>query len=400
MHADIKQHSFEHTLVKYMSDKLNLPEASRTPSGTLTGYWGELNHDAAYFFAKADGSDPVSAVKYKENEHVAERQECADKYLKTDDDTKWCRYYFSIPLNTGLATSHHCLPPNIPIKISLPRTKPKRALLACVVDISNHSILKKWDESDQITIYNPQLNMWYMKSDEIERKMSSPKIEDFRWRFREPCIKTFQLLGGQSSFTFQLEINEPLPNTICLAMQDTDTLENGSFWKSGIKFTPNNLESIDITIGSQSLESFPLRVRKAVNYADSTGLHVRNNWGEAYRNYLSTTKQIDNPFNSGSITQKNYEDYNFITPVDLNAMGIKTGELSVHLKFIEPLTESKKLSLIYVAFFQKEMKMDSKFQMQIEHCQSNKCVDSSIYEKPKLKMGVKKRRGRKRARQY
>lgn len=85
------------------------------------------------------------------------------------DGKNWRKYNFIAPINHGVARDGCLLPPGIRYRLCFARAKPERSLLVIGPDKD-----LKYDERS-VVLSNPQLNLVYISSHEIDNKINRLK---------------------------------------------------------------------------------------------------------------------------------------------------------------------------------------------------------------------------------
>jgi len=197
--------------------------------------------------------DALSTELFSEIEHEGET------YLMP-----WRRYYFSVPLNTGLARTTDCLPSNIPVRLRFQRAPASYALIKISdkITIKQKSDTKVTAEIDYtynesvIPILNPVMSLYYAYSGELEQSMSRIRTSKIEIPFYDYVTRRTVLDGGLSNYDVNL-VQGDLPKYIIFALSDLERL-NGSETLSLTKFVQGELESFDLIFDHESVLEFPL----------------------------------------------------------------------------------------------------------------------------------------------
>jgi len=176
----------------------------------------------------------------------------------------WRRYYFSVPLNTGLARTTDCLPSNIPVRLRFQRAPASYALIKIseTITIKKKSDTKVTAELEYtynegvIPIVNPVMSLYYAYSGELEQSMSRIRSSKIEIPFYDYVTRRTVLDGGLSNYDVNL-VQGDLPKYIVFALSDLERL-NGSDKKSLTQFSQGELDSFDLILDHESILGFPL----------------------------------------------------------------------------------------------------------------------------------------------
>ena len=189
----------EYALTYYMNSRMNMPEAALTSTGALTGYWGKESWDSSHFAATLHKDGDGNLVSWDKNSNVDVRRVGAESIVL--GNVPHFRYYITLKLNTGLATSPEPLPKDIPISIKLFRADAKRALLACLTEMATDTnqqpylnVLKTYPHR-HIPIVEPILHASYVVSDYYTRHLQASRVMNFKYKFNESSIQRYALNG-------------------------------------------------------------------------------------------------------------------------------------------------------------------------------------------------------------
>ena len=221
-------------------------------------------------------------------------------------------------------------------RFSFVRAAPSRSLL--VVD-ENQDL--KFD-GRAIELLNPQFNVVYIDSLEIERKMNRLKGQSLS--FSDYPLRTIIINEGLSEYDLSI-IQGAMPELVVFALVGVDRFA-GSFTTSPTKFSRHNMTQFELALNSDVLNDYPIEMKGG----DSI---------EFYRQYLKNTERLDNPFCSSVTTQTEFDNSNFMIVHNFDNEKGQEGQLTCKIKFVKPLT--KKLILIFMPVSEKRIYFDNYF---------------------------------------
>ena len=177
-----------------MNARMNMPEATLTSTGGLTGYWGKENYNATHFAAKIKEDEDGNMTGWEANATCSIRRLYAESL--TLNNKPHYRYYLTLKLNTGLASCAEPIPKDIPLSIKLTRAAASKALLACVtkpdVDAAGNTYIQILEEYSKncIELIDPSLHVSYVVSEYYDKRLSPTRIPNFKYKFNEAQIQT------------------------------------------------------------------------------------------------------------------------------------------------------------------------------------------------------------------
>ena len=167
----------------------------------------------------------------------------------------WRRYYFSVPLNHGLARSTDCLPAEVPTQICFHRAPASFALIKLTNEIElklksdqsqKENVVFTYDEN-VIPINNPVLSAYYAYSNELDQSMSKVRLYNLEIPFLDYVVRRTVLDSGLSQYDVSL-MQGKLPKYLMMGLTSLDRL-SGDETLSMTKFTQNELTSFDLKLG-------------------------------------------------------------------------------------------------------------------------------------------------------
>ena len=324
--------SLDYPITKYVLDRINTPENLLTTAGQLQGYWSSKNYDSTTLIKQKEDLASVTGMKSE----IELRQAHAQR--KTIDGKEYDRYYFNMPLNSGLAMTSRPLPKDVPLKFTFVRAPPSRALMS-IVDKTAHKDL----DGISITLNDPQFVATMITSDYYERKYASHRLERLAFPFLNLMTRLDLMKEGQGTFKFTVATGSLPSAMVCLLMEPAAV--EGDYRESSMDFKQHNLESIDLQIDSRSIPDYPIKRDGTLGFA-------------FYHKYLKTCNFLDNALSASGLDFESFQKNNFLICVEnFKAKKLYTaGQLTMTLKFAEEL--KSKLYLMLVPIYQKKLNFD------------------------------------------
>ena len=196
----------------------------------------------------------------------------------------WKRYYFSIPINHGLARVTEVFPANVTVILRFHRAPSNFSLLKINDNISMklksnpETVLEipfNYEES-VIPFINPILNTYYAYSQELEQIMSKHKLYNYEIDFMDYVVRRTVLESGLSDYSINIT-NSKMPKFIIFAFSTLDRL-SGSQNLSLTKFQQENMCKFDLILDHESLPGYPMAGHQ-------------NSAIDFYQNYLKQTNR-------------------------------------------------------------------------------------------------------------
>ena len=103
------------------------------------------------------------------------------------------RYFYIMPLNTGIAYSGHPIPKNCEIKLRFNRAEANKALLALNLDDQGVVDTNFPFDDRRIKLNDPELHCNFYDSKYYDEKLSATNIQKFRWKF--PSVHCQKYVG-------------------------------------------------------------------------------------------------------------------------------------------------------------------------------------------------------------
>lgn len=323
----------DYPITKFVFDRINTPEAILKTCGELEGYWSARNLDSRSLIEQKDNQTETIGSK---NEITLRTQH---SQRKTVDGVECNRFYFKMPINTGLAMTSRPLPKDVPLKFIFVRAAAEKSLLSIMAP-ENHNDLKV----KSITLNNPQLVATMATSAYYDRKYAEHRIERQDFPYISPMIRTDILKEGQSTYKITVGSGSLPAAMVCLLM-DPSAL-NGDYRESAMDFKQHHLEMIDLQVDSRSITNYPIRSDGGFGFS-------------FYRKYLDECNFLGNALSAGGLDFENFQKNNFMICVEnLKRKKLYTaGQLTMTLKFSKEL--DSKLCLVIVPVYQKKLNFDN-----------------------------------------
>ena len=213
-------------------------------------------------------------------------------------------------------------------------------------------------ENKVIPLINPLLVCYFVESAAADSLYAKNKVYDVAIDFLDYSLRRELLLENISEFNIKLFEGKiicennfyrffkgPLPSTIIFGLMENDRFD-GSYDKSVIRFERHGLQRSEIQFDSQPIITHPLKMNG-------------QNCNNMFMSYLQNTNRFQNPFQAGSLSQEDFEKYNFLIFTNLKADNYKHGQLTLKLNFERLLTQ--KLLCIFVPIWERKVSFDSYF---------------------------------------
>jgi len=116
----------------------------------------------------------------------------------------------------------------------------------------------------------------------------------------------------------------------------------GNLLESCTKFVRHDMTFFELSLDSDVMQTYPLETKgiDSVNF---------------YHRYLQSTNRLDNDMCSTVLTQRQFDNCNFLVVQNFDEG--ETGHLTLKLKFARPL--DKKLMLLYMCISKKQIFFDN-----------------------------------------
>ena len=121
---------------------------------------------------------------------------------------------------------------------------------------------------------------------------------------------------------------------------------DGNFGESVIKFERHDLESAEIQFDSQPIVGHPLSMNGT-------------NSNEFFLSYLKNTNRFLNPLANGSLTNEEFEYWNFLLFTNLKTDDYRHGQLTLKLNFKNVLPAN--LLCLFIPIWERKVNFDSYF---------------------------------------
>lgn len=310
---------FDNSLSSFFLNKTMFDENYMESTMCLQGVYDLFNTDAESY----------------DSEQILVRQHPATVVTKKigDDELRFLRYNFIIPINHGLARTSDVLPAMVDVVITLKRAEAKYSILKhkpnnTVEGEHNRSIPYTYDEK-VIPIIKPTLRAMYLKSDDLDRHMNQYVSTDYDFEYYDYNVRKKILGEGETDFHLDLTKGDFMPTHVVFAITPISRLKS-SEEICLTRFNRHDLESFSVLVDNMTLENFPLKTNE-----------------DFYFQFLTATDRYQNPWSSGVLPLIQFTDGNFIIVVNFESME-KTDSSSyqVKLKFKNGLTE--KFALLYM----------------------------------------------------
>ena len=119
---------------------------------------------------------------------------------------------------------------------------------------------------------------------------------------------------------------------------------DGTYSKSVLKFERQGLESAEIQFDSQSIVGHPLTMNGT-------------NSNDFFLSYLKNTNRFLNPLVTGSLSNEDYEKWNFLIFTNLKNDDYKHGQLTLKLNFRDILQDN--LLCLFIPIWERRVNFDS-----------------------------------------
>ena len=168
----------------------------------------------------------------------------------------WRRYFFSVPINHGLARTPGCLPADLPVVLRFHRAPATFALLKMADTITlvkkdtkeNLNVDYEYEEN-VIPIKSPVLSAYYAYSQELEQSMSKIRLYNFELPFLDYVVRRTVLDSGVSEYDVSL-IHGKLPKYLIFGLSSLPRV-SGSEDLSLACFQQGDLNSFDLILGER-----------------------------------------------------------------------------------------------------------------------------------------------------
>ena len=188
--------------------------------------------------------DEFSILFNKEVEHLGET------YLQP-----WRKYYFSVPINHGLARTSNCLPADVPVVIRFHRAPANFSIMKMTEKLEYS---KKSDTAVKVAvdftfpdnvvkITNPILHAYYAYSTKLEQTMSKIRLYNFELPFMDYVARRTVLDSGLSEYDLNL-IQGKMPKYLMFGLSSLDRI-SGSDVLSLTRFIQDDLIYFDLILG-------------------------------------------------------------------------------------------------------------------------------------------------------
>lgn len=121
---------------------------------------------------------------------------------------------------------------------------------------------------------------------------------------------------------------------------------DGNYDESVLKFERHDLESAELQFDSQPIVGHPLCMRGT-------------NSSDFFLSYLKNTNRFLNPFSNGSLSNEDYEGWNFLIFTNLKTDEYKHGQLTLKLSFKNIL--AKNLLCVFIPIWERKVNFDAYF---------------------------------------
>ena len=121
---------------------------------------------------------------------------------------------------------------------------------------------------------------------------------------------------------------------------------DGNFNESVLKFQRHNLRSAELQFDSQPIFGNPISMKGSCS-------------NDFFLSYLKNTNRFLNPFSNGSLTNEDYEGWNFMIFTNLKSDDYKHGQLTLKLAFGDVLTNN--LLCLFIPVWERKVNFDSYF---------------------------------------
>ena len=162
--------------------------------------------------------------------------------------------------------------------------------------------------------------------------------------YRYSWSLTFPIYETISIFIFDI-FSGPLPSMLVFGFMDSDRFD-GTYSKSVLKFERQNLESAEIQFDSQPIIGHPL----IMNGSSSSDFFI---------SYLKNTNRFLNPLVTGSLSNEDFEKWNFLIFTNLKTDEYKHGQLTLKLNFSAVLPNN--LLCLFIPIWERKVNFDSYF---------------------------------------
>lgn len=119
---------------------------------------------------------------------------------------------------------------------------------------------------------------------------------------------------------------------------------DGTYSKSVLKFERQGLESAEIQFDSQPIVGHPLTMNGT-------------NSNDFFLSYLKNTNRFLNPLVTGSLSNEDYEKWNFLIFTNLKNDDYKHGQLTLKLNFRDILQDN--LLCLFIPIWERRVNFDS-----------------------------------------
>ena len=268
----------------------------------------------------------------------------------TREGVKYYQYWFSTPINHGLARQDKPLPSGkkehnfifitcllgIPLQLTFNRARSSKGLIQIIAQRKGKSF--SYPEKT-IPLISPTLLCYFVESEKADSFYSKSKLYDVELPFIDYSLRRELLTEGVAEHRVKL-FEGNLPSVFAVMLVEPKVFD-GSYEFSSVKFTRHNLESLEVSVDGTSLSSHPLKMRNG-------------NSLDFYVDYLRRTNRFYNLLTSSCLTQTEFDDSNFITFVNLKFENFRNGQCAINLKFKAELHE--KLFLLFMPITERRLR--------------------------------------------
>ncbi len=247
------------------------------------------------------------------------------------------KLFFQCPLHASLfATGSRYLPPGVNVKIKLTRNNDAFTIMANTTDKTKYRIVLK----DLLL---------RMKKVKVTKNVLESHAKSFTQQnailpFHKSCTRPFVIPSGISSYIVQNAIVGEIPHTIIFGFVDATAIE-GIPNKNPFVFEHNNLDGLFLTVNGVIVPSEPYEL----DYSNR----------KYYRAYTDLLRTCGAGYGNAAIDvlPEDFESFLTLYGFDLSPdscsgyhqhIPIRSGQINIHLKFSEALTNPLKLLLYYV----------------------------------------------------
>ena len=326
-----KSSDSDYSITNYLFFREGFNHESAEHSFAPEGYFSDYNRDTSDFMNQNGQISDGGAA------HIMERRLYA--IASTRDSVKYYRYYFCCSINHGLARQDKPLPSGIPIQLVFNRAKAAKSLIQIIAKRGSSAYNY---EHESVPLIRPLLECYFVESTKAESFYSKRKLYDVSLSFLDTSVRRELLSEGMSEYNLKLH-EGPVPSVYMLCFQTPERFD-GKFSLSSLKFVNPGIVSMELCVDGTPISHHPIQV-------------FNGDTMPFYTNYLKSTNRWQNFFSTGALQKRAFDDSNFICFMNLKQEGLKSGQVSLNLKFNEALTE--KLLLLYCPVFEKSLVFDA-----------------------------------------